>query len=457
MPDNIPYTWDAQQAIPIESELPVASSVVPNASRSVPPGGAWIVSFVPQEYWLKFVSIIQIGAAISYRDNPEQVQQILEAWYAMTEYPRPALCDDFLPCLLTEGGLDTLIQALETEIVTNALATIIGGKFPQLAPGLEPGLPPATSVTTAPLGLESNPGCDLDILWSQCLSVVTTLTTALLDLMENIEVATNIVELGNALVSSVPILSALAETVGANGWADLANYFQEAFVEGFVAGYTETPGGTRDSLACDLFCRCKDDCTITIDRIFLSTLAMFGESVPDTVLDSLQAAAEYISGISLFSAESSYYATMFVAMLMGKAGSAFFPAVTQGTLNIILALASDEPSNDWAILCDCPSDFWTLSGGATLVSDTGSVAVFEFNGVGQINALSVLTVSALNWSDPSIPNAASGVDLWLLPTYLGAVYPDGAGGYGATYPFDADQFVAGYNAGTWLLTITYSV
>jgi hypothetical protein len=123
MPDRIPYTWDTQQAIPVESELPVASPITPNASRTIPSPGAWIVSFVQQEYWLPFVSIIQIGANVLYRDNPEYAQQVLEAWYAMTEYPRQALCDDFLPCLLTADGLDTLITALNTEILKKTKKT----------------------------------------------------------------------------------------------------------------------------------------------------------------------------------------------------------------------------------------------------------------------------------------------------------------------------------------------
>jgi hypothetical protein len=255
-------------------------------------------------------------------------------------------------------------EALNQYLASENATDIIRGKFPQLQKGLNPGLPPDDDVLTAPLGLDANPSCDLDVLWAQCLAIVVTVSQAMIDFMEQVEVATNAVELGNALISSVPLVSAIAETMGANGWLDLVNYFQEAFAEGFIAGYTETPGGSRDTLACAIFCLCRDDCIITIDRIFIATLQTFGESVPDTVLESLQAAAEYISGISLFSSESSYYATMFVAALMAKAGSAFLPALTQGTLNLIIALAADAPSNDWELLCDCaPETVDTFSWG----------------------------------------------------------------------------------------------
>jgi len=214
------------------------------------------------------------------------------------------------------------------------------------------------------IAAETNPTCDLDILWAQCLFVVTETHARINDTLQVFETYTNINEFITAGINAIPILGDVIQATGLDGVQDLFEYYTEAIADNYAAAYTESVGGTRDEIAYQLFCRCRHDCTITIERIyktmkkrveqfivapafvqlnnFLGALANVDQSEGTLVLDlAFYAAWSFVRNLNYFFADY-YDAKLF---------------------NILLALAANTPNSGWidmeAIFDDCIDCFDT--------------------------------------------------------------------------------------------------
>ena len=203
----------------------------------------------------------------------------------------------------------------------------------------------------------SNPTCDLGVLFAQCRAVVTYTDLAVKDVFDKIEVATNAVEFAGAFWDSLPILGAVDDLLGANGVKELFNYYQEAITEQYLAEYTETDGGMRDELSYGLFCMCKVDCEITIERIFQFYKKRVSVYFSPPSFAGFINVLEFMFGLEQdtpFVVDS----THFIAWSLVKYGNLFFGKRFNGVLQLILKLKADEPSNDYIALGelfgDCP-------------------------------------------------------------------------------------------------------
>lgn len=265
---------------------------------------------------------------------------LAESWriaYDTTDWDQCMNCEELQACL--QPLLDAQTQQI-LELVQNI------NNY-----GTEnPGQPMTTGQLTENLAGTSNPECDHDILWAQCLAIIQYTNQAIVDTLEKVEAANNVSELVG-LTGEIPFLGLIATQLGIEGVAETVNYFQEAIEDQYLAQYTEP---VEVELACQLFCICRDDCVVSIDRVFGMFAGNVAALVPDEPTDLLEL-VEIIAGVDFDDTEV-VNIMMWFAWAGAKVAQFFVgEALASGTLQLLLKLAVNDANNDWELLCtSCP-------------------------------------------------------------------------------------------------------
>lgn len=274
----------------------------------------------------------------TYEERGIKRDLLLEA-YAATEWENCMDCDDVQECIETHEGTQEAIR----EIVER------NTQFPANFPYGEK-LP--LSRQTQDLSTASNPTCNLSILFGQCYGVVDLINDSIVDVLEKIEVTTNVVELAKEALGTIPVVAGAEKAIGIDGAIGMINYFQETVLEGYAAQYTVTPGGTRDEIACAIFCECREDCTITIERLRAVMDERLSVYISPPSLAGFVDLVETLAGINVdttFVVDLAFYAT--IGLLV--TGNYLFGGAAGNVLDLVIKLKADEPNNDWEILCPC--------------------------------------------------------------------------------------------------------
>ncbi len=284
-------------------------------------------------------------------------QKSLNDWVQDLEYrllkeipPLDGLCDALYDCadaiddIVTQAinGTATgdiaqaLRDALDTAVnnyVSNNITNIIGKGSP-----LNP------TVTT-----------DTDLkLFGQCVKIVEYTHDVWDDVLQQLEIVSNNVELIKHSLDSIPFLKFLTDAIPANSWLDDLDYILSIEQEGFEAGYTEDiPDGTKWIMSCAIYCACKADHTITVDRIYTAfTSLLSGYTVPS--FENLDNWLSTLLGVD-DNDPLIVYATY--SMLWGVARlTSFFGNVrlSDGTLRLLLKIGEQDTSldpNDYCLDC----------------------------------------------------------------------------------------------------------
>lgn len=280
-------------------------------------------------------------------------------------------CEELIACLQPLfDDLNSQITTLQEQISVLQYGT--GGDVHELTP----------EELAANLAGASNPTCDLDILWSQCIAVVETTNQVLVDMFEIIEAQTNVFELAEAAMSLTGINETGAETI-----ANWIGVVQEAVAENYTAAYTET---YKNELVCALFCACQvEGCSVMVDTIYDVILGRAEETLEGLVGDWLSI-AELLAELWLLNVDSVNVADFAFLMAWGtlKFGNWMTPYQTAGTrlIEVAIMLAADEPSNDWELLCEeCP-EVWEYH--IDLTAELGAFTIATgtwVDGVGVVN------------------------------------------------------------------------
>jgi len=270
-------------------------------------------------------------------------ERMLTMYYHYQEQTGCMICEMVIDCLENDEATKEALRQIIRGMTANPATDPYGQNVPE-------------SELTRDVAAGTNPTCNLDVLWAQCLNVVKITNLAIVDVLQKFEVSTNIAELVNGLIDVVPILGTAKQIIGASGALDLVNYFQESFSEGYLAQYTETPGGVQDQIACDLFCACRADCQITIERVEEVMRARLAEHIEVVTVTDFIDLVETIAGIE---PDTTYVVDLafWFGWVAVRVGNFLFGQTFNGGLDLIVALAADEPSNDWELLCDCPEEW----------------------------------------------------------------------------------------------------
>jgi len=263
-----------------------------------------------------------------------------ELWqkaYAETDWTGCMDCAGIIECL--ENDADT------REAFKNFIQSVTGDTRSDGGHGQEM----TDEETDIDLAAGSNPTCDPDILYAQCRAVIDETHQAVIDVLQKVEVLSNAIEVIHDLWDSIPVLGTLDEASGVDGMVDLANYWLEAVQEEYEAQWSETVGEVRDLLAYDLFCRCRSDCIINVDRILFVYANRIREYSAVPPLSQLINFLEFLAGLEQ-DANIVVYMAHFVAWGLVKLVRFLFGRRYDRILELLILMKADEPSNDWEAL-----------------------------------------------------------------------------------------------------------
>lgn len=263
--------------------------------------------------------------------------QLWQKAYSETDWLQCMKCEDLIECItpLFEAQTQQIIEQ-----ITNL--NNYGDRFP--------GQPMPPEMLEQDLAEGTNPECDLDILWAQSLALVQYTNRAIEDVFEQIESASNAVEL-TQVFESLPLVRYVTNFIGVDFANDLVNYLQEAVQEGYSAQYTEL---VEQELACAVFCAARSGCSISVSLLYDIFYGRVTELVPDDPADAIELLA-MLAGISVGGTTVVDLMFWFVwgtaklmEFIMNQSVGTLF------TLQQLLNLAVNDANNDWEILCECP-------------------------------------------------------------------------------------------------------
>lgn len=293
-----------------------------------PQQAATLVALCPPQKWL------------TRWDNPPD-QDYLDQFVAETMFNLM----NPITCAMLQACLSELFEAQTTEI-TNILTNINNYGTSN------PGVPMTGGELAQNLAGGTNPSCNLNILWAQCLALVQYTNRSIVDILEKVEAATNINELA-ALVDGVPLLGWIAEFFGSELMTDTINYFQEAIQESYDAQYTEA---VEYELACGLFCLSQLGCDISVAGIYDFVFDRVQAIVPDNPAEFIDM-IEMLAGIDFDGTNVVDLMFWFCWGGVKLASFAVGEPITTAALENITALAVNDANNDWEALCgDCPPE-----------------------------------------------------------------------------------------------------
>ena len=296
----------------------------------------------------------------------------LEAWVSKLNLDLMTmidLCSQLVDCtdqildIVTDGmsgesdSALALQQAIQDMLVNNPdfITNIVNNSYTPLYQG---------NVTTADTR---------DILWAQCVQVVEYTHTAIMDLLEILEVQSNTIEL-TAFLNLIPGMKALLVVVPVDDAFELINHIVSTFQEQYEANWTETvPNGVKWKIACTLFCLCLDDKQITVPRINDAIYSLLDDYLTPN-WDNMQEVIETVLGVNDNSEVVVYSMFFFLwgsAKLMGSFG---IDNVNLIALKQVLALAVNDANDDWQLhdLCvDCEPNTGCETGVTFLDFKTG--------------------------------------------------------------------------------------
>ena len=215
---------------------------------------------------------------------------------------------------------------------------------------------PGQAMTPAQYNPPINPleNCDLDAFWAQCSQFTEYFTQAGTDFIEKIEVYSNAVEAAG-FIEMAPILGTIIDEVQIDEFLEFIDWAIEIVGEFYNGALTTT---LKEEIACAYFCAGRDDCELTIERIWLVQNERLGGLLIPSEINTV---SDLVSAIVTIGTNPGLAVDIWLAFLAGMAKLAGYLGVRgiDQTLSITLKLAVNDANNDWQVLCtDCPENDW---------------------------------------------------------------------------------------------------
>lgn len=269
--------------------------------------------------YTELFSSVYLGAALLYAPNSDGV--LWHLWKAATV---DRFCDAVRSCVASGGGGGTG-----------------GNPEKPVTPGLENRDMLADDYV-----------CDADHAFGLARAIVEAIHAATLEFFEQIELATNPLELALEINDNIPIVS-VASTAG-----EVLAWVQETIAEIYVAAWSDT---TRDDIACDLMCLILEDCTLSYGDVF--GLYVEGISGLPSLIDAdFLEWMDWLFQITPGTNEATVKVAGLVGLIAMRFGGKFLSLFELGiySFDMVVKLAADESSDEHGILCDeCPGH-WTI-------------------------------------------------------------------------------------------------
>lgn len=227
-------------------------------------------------------------------------------------------------------------------------------------------------------------GCNPDIIFGITTGIIDYMNKSVVDFIEILEVATNVLEIMEIWFDKFPVANAFIAPA-----LTFLNWFQGNIAENYAAQYTE---GLRDTLRCELFCLWLDspNCELTAADLaifFINRLAD-GAGLFPTFADLVTfTVGGFWIGDEIV--EIAFLAALGMMTLTEEQPIPFITIETLYSLSTVVALSSNDPDGDWSILCDdCPQgwckvwDFTADNGGWASYAIAAGFGATYASGVG---------------------------------------------------------------------------
>lgn len=200
----------------------------------------------------------------------------------------------------------------------------------------------AQSYNDSSLGDGSNPTCDDDILFGQCLQLVEYLHSLNLDALEVIEVASNPNEFVATVVGSV----SGADEASVDAVFQWGEFVIDSISENYLAQVTQL---YLEDRACEIFCIAKNNnCKIDPTTLFEVWRARLNATVSITSLIN-ESLLYLVSGVWVGQeiADFMFFSQLAIRSQLGE----FFGKIAYSDLDMRLRIYGNDPNPDWQVLC----------------------------------------------------------------------------------------------------------
>lgn len=298
-------------------------------------------------------------------------------------------CERMIECLTSDedvqAALATLIASNPT--VQDAIAAAIADsdtirRALEIAPGL--GAPMGPAQLNAPINTDS--GCDLDVVFAEITGIVDQLDTNNRDFLEIMAVASTPGKRLAQVIAAIPALETLPVD-------DIVAYVAKLYDE-IVANYNAAwTTAVRDEYRCDLFCLARDkpDCQLDYDDLFEYFNQRLGNAV---------SIGNLVGSVVQYTILGTWSGTVVIDIMMLNQIAIWRAAGNWLGLNLrslqaVTQLSGNIPDSDWMTLCDCvEAPVWSLT------SEPASGFPPSYYGVIDSQTSNSLSMTAVNASGP---------------------------------------------------------
>lgn len=189
--------------------------------------------------------------------------------------------------------------------------------------------------------------CNPDYIFHQASVLVQLIHDLTEDIFEAIEVGTNQLERADILVGAIP--AAGLNDTAATAFR-VADQIAEEIQEDYMGSYDE---GMFDTLRCAVFCACKDDCNLSLEKTIDVYKTLLEGEIPTDPIQAFVYVLQYIVTGDI-PTDANVYIMHLLVLTAIQVGTNLLGIDFSRLANRILA-AGDDADNDWEILCeDCP-------------------------------------------------------------------------------------------------------
>lgn len=271
--------------------------------------------------YVALATCVDVGRDLAYGDN-----SIYLWWLWTRSLLSMDICNDIIACIEnSESG------------VSEAILSLVGGN------NADDLLATTAQQDNMSLIGDSNPTCDKDILFGQCVQLVDYLNEQHTDLFEIIEVSTNIYEataaaFGTQSGSSAQAISAFISWI---------TFVQASIAEVYAAQITTA---YKEALACEWFCLASEnDCELTPDILFNSMsermASVFG--IRENIINTINFLVTGTwSGQQI--ADFMFYANFAIRAQVGN----WLGNVAWYDIEWHMVAFANDPDSDWDTICD---------------------------------------------------------------------------------------------------------
>jgi len=287
-----------------------------------------------------------------WQGSPEQkdavTERMLTMYYDYQEQVGCMICEMVAQCFIDQDP--DLMAAVAEALRSNPLLLDAISQGISENGGGTPGKPISEEQAqqdTLPENVRDEEGeCIPDALWGAMLYAVQSGNRGITDFFQILQAAVEVVEASAIILQNVPAVGGYAASA-----AQFAAKMQTVIAANYAAAYTES---YEESLACDLFCRARANCDMSIDDFIDVLNARL--TAPLDIGDMGEIMVGIGSGTWVGDEVADVAFLVYFSAL--KFGQQFGDKIGIRPLTQLMSLGADQLASDnWATLCDCPGDW----------------------------------------------------------------------------------------------------